>query len=57
VLKNRAIHAAREGMPLPVGSDLRSSWGCDAHWPPHTSQPQWWMLRVGVRLHSRKSAG
>ena len=45
VLSNWQVHARREGLPLPRGTDPFSSAGCE---PGATCSPRFWMLCVGI---------
>jgi putative transposase len=48
VLDNAAVHARREGWPIPQGVDPYGSAAPQVHGPPIVVAPLWWMLRVGV---------
>jgi len=48
VLQNQAVHARREGWPVPRGIDPYSSAAKDGPGLRMVVDPLWWMLRVGV---------
>ena len=58
VLENQAIHARREGWPIPQGIDPYCSLAEHDLGPPMIAEPVWWMLRVGVeRSYGMRRAG
>src|SRR5438270_4992778 len=56
VLDNRAVHALREGRPVPEGVDPYCSDAWRTYWPLLIREPWWWMLRVGVWMGQARSA-
>ena len=48
VLENHAVHARREGWPIPQGIDPYCSLAEHDPGPPMVAEPVWWMLRVGA---------
>ena len=51
-----AVHALREGQPVPEGVDPYCSDAWRTYWPPLIREPWWWMLRVGVWMGQARAA-